>query len=122
MKNNPTDGPGATARAEQTIKFADLTSAQQEQVRKQANAAIVNGPAANKHAEAAGALSDALDAELHKLNEPITTGALFLVAGVFCEFASEVLYRIGRVQAGVDERLEGINDPYLRGIPRCRSH
>jgi hypothetical protein len=63
------------------------------------------------------ALCDALDAELHKLNEPITTGALFLVAGVFCEFASEVLYRIGRVQAGVDERLEGIKDPYLRGIP-----
>jgi hypothetical protein len=53
------------------------------------------------------------------------TAALFLVTGAFFDFASQVLSKIGQVQAGEEDCLKGIDDPgYLSDgeIPITTKH
>jgi hypothetical protein len=98
MQNKPNDGPGATARAEQTIKFADLTSAQKRKVEAKAEPGFYKTAAFKKQSAAAREAHIAYRAVLTRLgNEPLTTGALFLVAGAFLELASTIVGKIGDV-------------------------
>jgi hypothetical protein len=44
-------------------------------------------------------------------NEPLTTGALFLVAGAFLDLASVIVHRISKVQRGEEGGLGEIDAP-----------
>jgi hypothetical protein len=110
METPQTDGPGTPAQAEPAIKFADLTPARRRIVEDKARPVIRDTEAFKKHRAATVAARVAYQAALtHLGNEPLTTGALFLVAGAFLELASQIAEKIGDMPHG--DLSEIINDP-----------
>lgn len=88
----PTDKP--------SVKFQQLNQKQRVEVLKKVNYGQET-PEYKRRGRAEKAYEKAIASTLQELNqEPLTTGALFVVTGAVLDFATNLLSQIGRMQSG----------------------